>query len=58
MVTNFEKKTENSDPLLQHDDVTTFFHEFGHIMHTLCTKGNFSSLAGTNVEDDFAEMPS
>lgn len=27
-------------------------------MHTVCTKGNFTSLAGTNVEDDFSEMPS
>ena len=27
-------------------------------MHTVCTKGNFSTLAGTNVEDDFSEMPS
>lgn len=50
MVANFERGKEAKDSLLKHSDVITFFHEFGHIMHNICTRSNFSSMAGTAVE--------
>jgi Zn-dependent oligopeptidase len=58
MVVNFERGKEAKDSLLSHDNVITFFHEFGHVMHNLCTKGNFTSMSGAQVEGDFVEMPS
>lgn len=58
MVCNFEKPSGDKPSLLYHNDVVTFFHEFGHLMHELCTKANFARFAGTNTEMDFVELPS
>jgi peptidyl-dipeptidase Dcp len=44
--------------LLNWDEVTTFFHEFGHGLHGLLTKCTYASLSGTAVSRDFVEMPS
>jgi thimet oligopeptidase len=44
MVCNFTKPTENTPSLLSHDEVETYFHEFGHVMHQVCTKANYSKF--------------
>ena len=52
---NFPK----SDPcLLGPDEVRTLFHEFGHGLHGLLSRVPYRSMSGTNVKQDFVELPS
>lgn len=50
---------DGSAGLLEHDQVETFLHEFGHLLHTMFGgRLPWVSLAGTNVQRDFVEAPS
>ena len=58
LVCNFPKPTEYQPSLLTHDNVETYFHEFGHLVHGVLTKSPLVSYAGTSVPRDFVEAPS
>jgi Zn-dependent oligopeptidase len=58
MVANFNKSTKDRPSLLTHDEVETFFHEFGHIMHQTLTKAKYGRFAGSATARDFVEAPS
>lgn len=44
--------------LMTHNEVTTFFHEFGHLLHHVLTRQPLASYAGTSTARDFVEAPS
>jgi Zn-dependent oligopeptidase len=48
------------DPgLMTHDDVVTFFHEFGHLVHALVSgRHQWIGISGITTEQDFVEAPS
>jgi thimet oligopeptidase len=52
MVANFDRGG------LTHNEVETFFHEFGHVLHGVLSETHYNQHAGTNVERDFVEAPS
>lgn len=57
-VCNYARPTGDAPALLSLDDVETTFHEFGHALHGMLTRARYKSLAGTNVDRDFVELPS
>ncbi len=49
----------HGDELMEHRQVETFFHEFGHLLHSLFGgHQRWSDLSGIATEHDFVEAPS
>ena len=55
---NFARAQDPDLTLLSVSDVTTLFHEFGHGLHGLLSQVHSQRLSGTNVLQDFVELPS
>jgi len=56
---NFSEPVHNDVSLLNHDEVITLFHEFGHGLHHLLTEINDYGVSGIQgVEWDAVELPS
>ena len=59
MMCNLPPNSSDGTPsLLRHQNVVTFFHEFGHIMHGLCSEGDANSTTLAKCPRDFVEAPS
>jgi thimet oligopeptidase len=59
LICNFPGGKPGDPGLMQYDDVVTFFHEFGHLMHNILGgQQTWSELAGFATETDFVEAPS
>ena len=58
IVANFTKPTADTPSLLQHSEVVTLFHEFGHVLHNSLGRASHIRFAGYNTEWDFVEAPS
>jgi thimet oligopeptidase len=52
LVTNFNREG------LNHDELETLMHEFGHVLHGVLSRVDYNPQAGTSVKGDFVEAPS
>jgi thimet oligopeptidase len=52
LVTNFNRQG------LDHREMETLLHEFGHVLHGVLSNTDYVSQAGTSVKGDFVEAPS
>ncbi|HLB42913.1 MAG TPA: M3 family metallopeptidase [Gammaproteobacteria bacterium] len=56
---NFMPPTHHDPALLNHDDVLTLFHEFGHCLHHILSQIDYPSVASMNsLPWDSVEFPS
>jgi thimet oligopeptidase len=59
LVCNFPAPTDTDPGLMDYGDVSTFFHEFGHLMHhILGGQQQWAGITGISMESDFVEAPS
>jgi thimet oligopeptidase len=59
LICNFPNPSANDPGLMQYNDVVTFFHEFGHLMHAILGgHTDWAGISGFATEGDFIEVPS
>jgi thimet oligopeptidase len=59
LICNFPAGDDQDPGLLQYNDVVTYFHEFGHLMHAILGgRTEWAGLSGFATEGDFIEVPS
>ncbi|HEY3705653.1 MAG TPA: M3 family metallopeptidase [Terracidiphilus sp.] len=59
LICNFPGGEAGDPGLMQYNDVVTFFHEFGHLMHAILGgHTEWAGLSGFSTEGDFVEVPS
>ncbi|MGA8038127.1 MAG: M3 family metallopeptidase [Candidatus Acidiferrales bacterium] len=58
LICNFPGGKPGDPGLMEYSDVTTFFHEFGHLMHWIFQGQREWAGFGSNLEYDFVEAPS
>jgi thimet oligopeptidase len=59
LICNFPGGDASDPGLMQYNDVVTFFHEFGHLMHAILGgQTEWAGVSGFATEGDFIEVPS
>jgi thimet oligopeptidase len=58
LVCNFSGGDPEEPGLMDHGEVETFLHEFGHLMHSLLARQRWNGVSGVRTEWDFVEAPS
>jgi oligopeptidase A len=58
ILANFTPPSGDRPALIQHNELETLFHEFGHILHMSLTRSDYARTSGGETEIDFVEAPS
>ncbi|XP_027153331.1 probable thimet oligopeptidase [Coffea eugenioides] len=57
LISQFEKEVEGHPGLLRFSEVLNLFHEFGHVVHSICNCATFARFSGLRLDPDFVEIP-
>jgi len=57
IVAKIKESNANQPTLLNYRDVTTIFHEFGHLVDAILNRSDISSQTGSRTKYDFVEAP-
>jgi Zn-dependent oligopeptidase len=58
LISNFQVMIKDGKYLLSHENVNTFLHEMGHMMHSMSDASTYESISMSGVSRDFVEIPS
>ena len=58
LTSNFPMPEEGDPLLLSHENVKTYFHEFGHLLQGLLNKSDLSHYSGISVKQNFSQFSS
>lgn len=58
LICNFPEGNASEPSLLNHIDVITMFHEFGHLVHSMLGRSDLAMQGPFYVKGDFTEAPS
>jgi thimet oligopeptidase len=58
ILANFTPPSGDRPSVIQHNELETMFHEFGHILHMSLTRAENVRVSGGETEIDFVEAPS
>lgn len=58
LMANFKRPHEDHPALFKRHEALVFFHEFGHVIHSLLGATDLARFSGLKVKRDFVEMPS
>lgn len=56
MIANFTKPTADNPTVLRFAEVVTYFQNFGHVVHHICSHVSFAKFSGIRVESDFVAL--
>lgn len=58
LICNFQKVEKSGHRLISYENLHTFLHEMGHLLHAMSCQVPYNALYMTHVANDFVEIPS
>ncbi|KAG0450290.1 hypothetical protein HPP92_026854 [Vanilla planifolia] len=57
LISQCSKPVDESPVLIRFSDVISLFHEFTHLIHSICNRATYPRFSGLHMEGDFIEIP-
>jgi peptidyl-dipeptidase Dcp len=58
LICNFQQVEKSGHKLISYENLNTFLHEMGHLLHAMSCQVPYDALYMTHVANDFVEIPS
>ncbi|CAK9155833.1 unnamed protein product [Ilex paraguariensis] len=57
LISQCRKEVGGHPELLRFSELVNLFHEFGHVVHHICSHASFARFSGLRLDPDFVEIP-